>query len=181
MPTSAFKDTCFPQTYLLPFCLPWLFTQTKKSTKNHEKRTRNARQLSKAPCLHAFSTRSISSPLNSNLKPTQETYVSCESRTKAVSVKTFKGTVPSAPSSKGVTAENMQRWSLHWRKTAVKTCQVIERITECFALEGTFKELFQNCPCHVQTSSLDYVAWKPTIQKSVTQTELQASATVVHF
>lgn len=86
-----------------------IHTNQKKVPKNHEKRTRKARQLSKAPCLHAFSTRSISSPLNSNLKPTQETYVSHESRTKAVSVKTFKDTVPSAPSSKGVAAENMQR------------------------------------------------------------------------
>lgn len=89
----------------------------------------------KAPRLHAFSTR-ISSPLNSNLKPTQETYVSCESRTKAASVKTFKDRVPSAPSSKGVTAEKMQKWSLHWRKIKVETSQ---RSTES-----------QNLPCHVQ-------------------------------
>lgn len=47
------------------------------------------------------------SPLNSNLKPTQETYISRDSRTKAMSVKIFRDTVPSAPSSKGVTAENM--------------------------------------------------------------------------
>lgn len=77
--------------------------------------------MPKDPCLHGIPRRSISSPLNSNLKPTQGTYVSRDSRTKAMSVKTFKDTVPSAPSSKGITTENMQRRSLHWRKTAAKT------------------------------------------------------------
>lgn len=76
--------------------------------------------MPKAPCLHGIATRNISSPLNSNLKHTQETYISRDSRTKAMSVKTLKDTVPSAPSSKGVRTGNMQRRSSHWRKIAVK-------------------------------------------------------------
>lgn len=121
MPTSAFKDTRFFQE---PIFSPFAFhdySYKQKSIKNHEKRTKKARQsMPKAPCLHGISTRNISSPLNSNVKPTQETYVSRESRTKAMSVKTFKDTVPSAPSSKGARTGNMQNGSLHWRKIAVK-------------------------------------------------------------
>lgn len=85
-------------------------------------RTKRARQsMPRAPCLHGIYTRSISSPLNSNLKPTQETYIRRDSRTKAMSVKTFKDAVPSAPSTKGTTAGNIQRRSLQQRKIAVKT------------------------------------------------------------